>query len=52
MVANIVDIDSLFLTVFDTCKDTADIGFSNCTYKAGWLVAKALRIESVQCPVH
>ena len=48
MVANIVDIDSLFNTVFDTCKDTADIGFS--TVRGPRLAgseARLLRIESV-----
>ncbi|CIW17433.1 Uncharacterised protein [Streptococcus pneumoniae] len=38
MVANIVDVDSLFNAIFDTCKDTSNIGFSDCTW------AKASRI--------
>ena len=38
MVTNIVDIDGLFNAVFDTCKDTTDIGFTNRAWsKAGWI---------------
>ena len=38
MIADIVDVDGLFNTILDTCKDTSDIGFTYSTWaKAGWI---------------